>query len=289
MITTTLATHRGFNYAAQGNDYESFYDQFTLSKTLPGTGSFSSARLYTMLQEDTNGEVISAIPAALATGTSILLGLWASVDQDQFSKEINALIVAMAQYGPGGLSGSVVGISVGSEDLYRASALGAASNAGTGQNISVLLDYIGQVRSVLKGSVLKDVPVGHVDTLDAYENDSNGAILDAVDFIGLNIFPYFSKELENDISQAANSFWQAYDSMLYRANGKAVWITETGWATRDPSKVNGPSPGIENAANYWSQVACGLAARCIDFWWYILSDPADMPFFGVTDADAGHA
>lgn len=160
IITTTLATHRGFNYAAQGNDYESFYDQFTLSKTLPGTGFFSSARLYTMLQEDTNGEVISAIPAALATGTSILLGLWASVDQDQFSKEINALIVAMAQYGPGGLSGSVVGISVGSEDLYRASALGAASNAGTGQNISVLLDYIGQVRSVLKGSVLKDVPVG---------------------------------------------------------------------------------------------------------------------------------
>jgi glucan endo-1,3-beta-D-glucosidase len=77
--------------------------------------------------------------------------------------------------------------------------------------------------------------------------------------------------------------------MLYRANGKTVWITETGWATRDPSKVNGPSPGIENAANYWSQVACGLAARCIDFWWYILSDPADMPFFGVTDADTGHA
>jgi glucan endo-1,3-beta-D-glucosidase len=122
-----------------------------------------------------------------------------------------------------------------------------------------------------------------VDTLDAYTNHTNSRILEVLDFVGLNIFPYFSHDQVTNVSAAADSFWKAYESMLPLSLGKPIWITETGWPTEDPTKTSGLEPGIENAALYWTKVACELQARCINFWWYILADPAQTPFFGVTD------
>jgi glucan endo-1,3-beta-D-glucosidase len=160
IINAASASYRGFNYAAQGNDRESFYEQFSMSTSLPGTTSFSSARLYTMIQEGGNETVIQAIPAALATNTKLLLGLWTSVDENGFAKQLRALESAMTLYGPQGLSDLVIGISVGSEDLYRSSVLGVSSDSGVGQDISVLLGYIEKVRTLLQGSVLQHIPVG---------------------------------------------------------------------------------------------------------------------------------
>jgi exo-beta-1,3-glucanase (GH17 family) len=160
IVTAASASYQGFNYAAQGSDRESFHKQFSLATSLPGTASFSSARLYTMVQEGGNETVIQAIPAALATNTKLLLGLWTSVDEDGFAKQLRALESAMKLYGSQGLSDLVIGISVGSEDLYRSSELGASNNCGAGQDISVLFEYIQKVRTLLQGSVLQHVPVG---------------------------------------------------------------------------------------------------------------------------------
>jgi exo-beta-1,3-glucanase (GH17 family) len=160
IVNAASASYQGFNYAAQGNDRESFHQQFSLSTSLPGMASFSSARLYTMVQEGGNETVIQAIPAALATNTKLLLGLWTSVDEDGFAKQLSALESAMTLYGSQGLSDLVIGISVGSEDLYRSSVLGTSSDSGVGQDISVLLEYIQKVRALLQGSVLQHIPVG---------------------------------------------------------------------------------------------------------------------------------
>ena len=159
IANTALANYQGFNYAAQGNDYASFHNQFSLSRSLSENGTFSSARLYTMIQEGTDTSVIEAIPAAKATQTKLLLGLCASVDADSFSKELHALNSAMNTYGQD-LRDIVIGISVGSEDLYRSSVLGVSKDSGAGQDISVLLGYIQQVRDKLEHSVLHDIPVG---------------------------------------------------------------------------------------------------------------------------------
>ncbi|TIA29341.1 hypothetical protein D6C78_10274, partial [Aureobasidium pullulans] len=113
-----------------------------------------------MIQQGSDGTPISAIPAALATRTTLLLGLWASKDQNEFAKELGALKSAIDQYGSQGLSDIVVGISVGSEDLYRNSVLGVEAGSDPGQDVSVLLDYIQQARAVVKGSVLETVPIG---------------------------------------------------------------------------------------------------------------------------------
>ncbi|KAI4741574.1 hypothetical protein E4T44_15170, partial [Aureobasidium sp. EXF-8845] len=206
-----------------------------------------------MVQEGGPETVIQAIPAALATNTKLLLGLWTSVDEDGFAKQLRALESAMTLYGSQGLSDLVIGISVGSEDLYRSSVLGTSSDSGVGQDISVLLEYIQKVRALLQGSVLQHIPVGHVDTLDAYTNHTNSGILEALDFIGLNIFPYFAQDQAANISVAADSFWQACESMLPLSLGKPIWITETGWPTEDPTKTSGLEPSIENAALYWSK------------------------------------
>jgi glucan endo-1,3-beta-D-glucosidase len=103
----------------------------------------------------------------MSTGTTRLLGLWASAGQGPFSAEISALQTAIQMYGAG-FAKLVVGISVGSEDLYRNSPTGQAANAGIGADAATIASYISQLKTAIAGTVLSDVPVGHVDTWTAW-------------------------------------------------------------------------------------------------------------------------
>ena len=231
-----------------------------------------------MIQDGTANTVISAIPAAIATNTTLLLGLWASETQDVFDNELTALKNAISQYGSA-FADLVVGISVGSEDLYRETPAGIASNAGTGQSPQVLVDYIGQVRSAIAGTALSSAPVGHVDTWTGYVNSSNSAVVAAVDFIGLDEYPYYENTEANAISNANSLFFDKYNAVEGVANGKPIWITETGWPTSGPTE-NQAVPSVDNAETYWKSVACDLLSRNIPTWWYILQDSA-TPNFAV--------
>ncbi|GAB7349650.1 hypothetical protein MBLNU459_g0326t1 [Dothideomycetes sp. NU459] len=278
--STALAAVRGFNYGSSGQTQSSFESQFTVAQGLVGADDFSSARLYTMIQDATTNTVISAIPAAIATNTTLLLGLWASETQAAFDNELTALRDAISQYGSQ-IESLVVGISVGSEDLYRISPTGIKANEGTGQEPSVLVDYIGQVRSVLSGTALSAVPVGHVDTWNSYVNSSNAAVIDACDFIGVDAYPYYQTTYTNDISDGGSLFFSAYDQTVAAANGKPVWVTESGWPVSGPTE-NLAVASTANAETYWQDVACQLESRGINFWWYILVDSGASPSFGVT-------
>ena len=157
---------RGFNYGAlyannvarQQADFEA---DFRAAQNLPGVGGFTSARLFTMVQGYTDNTIISALPAAAATNTSLLLGLWGSAGQDAFNQELTALRNAISQYGEQ-LSSQIVGISVGSEDLYRISPTGIENESGPGAGPQQLVSYISQVRQVLQGTVWADKQIGHV-------------------------------------------------------------------------------------------------------------------------------
>lgn len=276
--SSVLAATRGFNYGSQGNTLETFEASFRTQQGLDTTSGWNSARLYTMIQDGTANTVISAIPAAIATNTTLLLGLWASETQDVFNNELTALKNAISQYGSA-FADLVVGISVGSEDLYRETPAGIASNAGTGQSPSVLVDYIGQVRSAIAGTVLSSAPVGHVDTWTGYTNSSNSAVAAAVDFIGLDEYPYYENTEANSVSNANSLFFEKYNAVQAVANGKPIWITETGWPTSG-STENQAVPSVDNAETYWKSVACELLSRNIPTWWYILQDSAS-PNFGV--------
>ncbi|KIX03409.1 uncharacterized protein Z518_06961 [Rhinocladiella mackenziei CBS 650.93] len=279
--STALAAVRGFNYGSQGQDYNGFAGQFKTAASLAGANDFTSARLYTMIQEGTTDTPIDAIQAAIDTKTTLLLGLWASVDQSAFDHEITALKSAIEQYGSD-FADLVVGISVGSEDLYRISPIGVAADSGVGQTPDVLVDYIGQVRDAIKGTSLSTKPVGHVDTWNVYVDDTNADVISACDFLGLDEYPYYQTTDENDIDNASFLFFQAYDKVAAVAGGIPIWITEAGWPVSGPTSHLAVA-STENAEIFWQDVACELQHRGIDFWWYILADAGASPSFGVSD------
>jgi glucan endo-1,3-beta-D-glucosidase len=181
-----------------------------------------------MLQAGASNQVISAIQAAIDTDTTLLLGLWASQNQDGFNAELGALQSAITQFGEE-FTSRVVGISVGSEDLYRISPTGILNESGIGQSPDTLVSYINQVRELIGGGPLANAPIGHVDTWTAWVNGSNSAVVNAVDWLGTDAYPYFQNTEANGIENGGSLFFAALDATRGAAGGKPVWVTETGW------------------------------------------------------------
>jgi len=287
------AVHQGFNYASLNpdtsprvqSDYES---DFATAKTLVGTSGFTSARLYTMIQAGTPNTPISAIPAAINQKTQLLLGLWASAGPDVVNNEIAALTSAISTYGTN-FTDLVIGLSVGSEDLYRDSVMGIQSKAGIGAGPDIIAKYIAQVKSAVSQTALKNVPVGHVDTWTAWVNGSNAEVIAACDWIGVDAYPYFQNTMPNNISDAGSLFFDALDRTTAVAGSKDVWVTETGWPVTGP-KQNLAVANTANAKSYWDQVACKILGK-VNTFWYTLDDASPTmtdPSFGVVSSESNN-
>lgn len=273
-LPTFAQVQKGFNYGSTNSDgscrgYQDFVNYFRTAKSLPNQSGFASARLYTMIQCGTTNTPISAIQAAIDTDTTLLLGLWASAGQGIINNEIAALQAAANQYGTS-FTNRVVGISVGSEDLYRSSPQGVANNAGIGTDAGTLTSYIGQVRSAIANTGLAGKPVGHVDTWTAWVLPQTAPVIGAVDWLGHNSFPYFESTLPNNIEGASGVFNNALGATEGVSGGKPVWVTETGWPVSGPT-MNLAVASVDNARSYWTQVACPLLGNR-NTWWYTLVD-----------------
>ncbi|KAJ5554904.1 hypothetical protein N7461_003374 [Penicillium sp. DV-2018c] len=280
---TAEAVSQGFNYGNKKGDgsiksQADFETEFATAKNLVGTdNAFTSARLYTMIQGGTTNGPIEAIPAAIKEKTTLLLGLWAS--GGGMDNEIAALKSAIETYGDD-FTNLVVGISVGSEDLYRNSEIGSKANAGVGLEPSELANHINQVRSAISGTSLSGAPIGHVDTWNSWTNSSNSAVIDAVDWLGFDGYPYFENTEPNSIDDAKALFHKGVAKTQSVAGGKEVWITETGWPVHGATE-NLAVANTANAKQYWDEVACPLLGKT-NTWWYILEDAGSNPSFGVT-------
>ncbi|PLN78693.1 glycoside hydrolase superfamily [Aspergillus taichungensis] len=284
-LVSAEAVHQGFNYGAAKVDgshkvQSDFEAEFRTAKNLVGTSGFTSARLYTMIQGGTANDPISAIPAAIAEETSLLLGLWAS--GGGMDNEIAALKKAIDQYGEA-FTKLVVGISVGSEDLYRNSVDGVKAHAGIGVNPDQLVADIQKVRSTIENTPLKTATIGHVDTWTAWVNGTNSAVIEACDWLGFDGYPYFQNTMANSIEDAKALFDEAVGKTQAAAGGKEVWITETGWPVSGKTE-NLAVANTENAKIYWDEVGCPLFGN-VNTWWYILEDAGASPSFGVVGSD----
>lgn len=285
-ITTAAAQYKGFNYGntlttGAPKSLADFTSEFNLAKNLVGASGFTSARLYTMIQGGTTNTPIAAIQAAIDTKTTLLLGLWASAGQASFDNEVAALKAAIAQYGTA-FTDLIVGISVGSEDLYRNSPTGIINKSGYGADPAVLVSYIEQVRSAIAGTPASGASIGHVDTWTAFVNGSNSAVVDAVDWLGFDGYPYFQNTQANGIANAKALFDESVAATKGAAKGKPVWITETGWPVSGPTE-NEAVASVENAKAYWDEVGCPLFGNT-NTWWYTLQDAVPdtpSPSFGI--------
>lgn len=290
LLSTANAAIKGFNYGAQFNNNQAktlvdFEYEFNAAKQLPGTDGWTSARIYTMIQHGTQNTIIEAIQAAINTKTTLLLGMWASAGQQVFDNEIAALKAAVQQYGTA-FTDLVVGISVGSEDLYRVTPTGISNNAGPGAQPSELVRYIQQTRDAIRGTSLEGKPIGHVDTWTVYVNATNNPVIEALDFIGMDAYPYFQTTMANSIGSASQLFFDAYYATVGAAQGKPVWVTETGWPVTGQT-LNQAEPSADNARIFWEDVTCQLVKDNVNLYYYILQDVQygnPVPSFGIKPA-----
>ncbi|KAI1550867.1 Exo-beta-13-glucanase [Pyrenophora tritici-repentis] len=153
----------GFNSGStddKGNakTQDDFEKEFRTAKGLQGApGNFTTIRLYTNIQQGSDNEPIAAFPAAIATNTKLLLGIWAS-GTNNIDGELKALSAAVKQYGTK-LTDLIVGCSVGSEDLYRNSVDGVKAKAGVGNSAELIVKFIKDTRQALANTPLKDVKI----------------------------------------------------------------------------------------------------------------------------------
>jgi glucan endo-1,3-beta-D-glucosidase len=286
------AAFKGFNYgssfgngaAKQQSDFEA---AFNAASSLTGAPGYTSARLFTTIQGGTANTPISAIPAALNTDTTLLLGLWCSAGDEVFNNELAALTNAINQYGQAFVD-KIAAISVGSEDLYRISATGIANGENPGATPDVIAGYIGKVRAALSSTIASKILIGHVDTWTAWVDGANKAVVDAVDFVGMDAYPYFQSTFPNSIDNAQSLFWDAYQATDDGTGNKPVWITETGWPVGGES-FGQAITGIENAQRYWKEVQCQAVASNINTFWYTLNDGASSPSFSVLGGQEGQS
>jgi len=235
-----------------------------------------------LIQAGTTNTPTEAIQAAINTKTTLLLGLWGSGGQSGINNELAALSSALSQYGSA-FTDLIVGISVGSEDLYRISPTGIENKSGVGAGPDVISSYISQVRSAIANTGASSKPVGHVDTWTAWVNSSNDAVISASDFIGMDAYPYFQTTMTNAISDGYSLFFNAYDATVSVAGGKPVWVTETGWPVSGATE-NLAVPSVQNAKTYWDAVGCGRLFGHVNTWWYTLQDAfptTPNPSFGI--------
>ncbi|KAF5724222.1 glucan 1 3-beta-glucosidase [Fusarium mundagurra] len=262
------------------SDFQAEFETAQNLKTAPG--DFSAVRLYTNIQAYSEDDPIEAFEAAIDTKTEILLGVWTS-GTDNIDKEISALKKAVDKYGSK-LTDLVIGVSVGSEDLYRNSVTGVKNKGGVGVQPDVLVDFINDFKKAFKGTPIGKIPVGHVDTWDVWGNVTNKAVLDAIDFIGVDEYPYYENDKGNSIDNAAKLFNKAYEATIAASNGKPVWVTETGWPYKGPD-WDEAVPSVKNAQKYWRDVGCKYLFNKTPTFWYTLRDsnPDNKMKFAITD------
>ncbi|KAI9644039.1 hypothetical protein NHQ30_007391 [Ciborinia camelliae] len=275
-LTGANAYWKGFNSQAtlangackSQADWE---NDFRLIQSFPG--NFDSLRVYASSDCNT---IANVVPAAIATGGKVLVGVWAE-DANHYNAEKQALLAATRTYGFDWL----VAVSVGSEDLYRGDT-----------TASTLAQQIYDVRGMLStvpGYTTTGVQVGHVDTWTMWTNGANVDVIKACDFIGLDGYPYFQNTEENDIGVGYDLFWQSVNAVRTTVqnaqSGAWVWVTETGWPTSGATE-NKAVASVANAQTYWKQVACEAFKEGHTFW-YALQDFGASPSFGVVDSN-GH-
>lgn len=288
LVASASATYLGFNSGSTHGDgsvkvKSDFEQEFTNAQNMNGApGTFNAIRLYTNIQGGSTSDPIQAFDAAVATNTSILLGIWAS-GTTSIANELTALQAGLDNLGDD-FTNLVIGISIGSEDLYRNSATGVENDAGIGADPDTIVGFITDYKNKFKGTALENVPIGHVDTWDAFTNSSNKALIDAVDWLGVDEYPYYQTGDGNTIENAASLFKTAYEAVVGVAGSKDVWVTETGWPYEGKTWDEAVA-SVANAKTYWDDVGCGMLFNQVNTFWYnfVEDNGSNEMHFAITD------
>ncbi|KAI5850600.1 glycoside hydrolase superfamily [Tricharina praecox] len=202
------------------------------------TGS-SVVRIYTTSQCEA---FKTLMPALKETGSTAVVGLWAT-PPDHFLKEIAALTGDLKEY-----ADQVVGITVGSEHLYRKEL--------TGQELA---DLIKKVQGEVKTLGL-DTPVGFADSWNLMADGSANPAIKQSDIILANAFSYWQgSKITNSTQMLFDDIMQALQHVqdVKGTIDIPFWVGETNWPTGGKN-FEDAVPNKDNAETYWYSAVCGM-------------------------------
>jgi exo-beta-1,3-glucanase (GH17 family) len=191
---------------------------------------------------------------AKENGLTVMLGVWVDRTARKNDVELGRLVEVLGEFGG---SGVITDILVGNEALF---AQGASEKE--------LLRVIKGAKSAVAAAGAK-IPVGTAEIYSKWTglaNEDAGAgepltdVAEAVDFIGLNVHPYFGGvdpvrggggQFVRDEQAALEAFWRE------KGVGKRVYITETGYPTSGPGRRTGmglATPSVAGLTAFIQQV-----------------------------------
>lgn len=138
-------------------------------------------------------------------------------------------------------------ILVGSEVLLRGDLTGTK-----------LIEYINRV----KAEVPSGIPIGYSDVYGIFWDHPN--VVDAVDIIFANFFPYWEGVAVNKGIMSLNS---NYDHTVKIAKGRQVVVSETGWPSCG-NKIGAADPSPENAAYYFKNAVSWATAKEVTMFYF---------------------
>ncbi|KAH7408604.1 hypothetical protein DE146DRAFT_752730 [Phaeosphaeria sp. MPI-PUGE-AT-0046c] len=257
LLTPAVSTvYTGFNYGAfwgvpsNVKKAADFRDNFDLARNLNTGTPFNSARLFTCKMQGTIDTPTEAFDAA----------------------ELSALAKGFKKHGKN-LSDLVIGLSVGSEDVYRFE----DSPDEVGVSAKEISAAIGSVKEALKGpqfaGYMQGKPVGHVDT-------AKHVVIEGASFYGMTAYPYWNKE---PIEKAKDSFFGSLDNVKRRAGNTPIYIAEMGWPYEGP-QLGEAVASQERLQDFWTNVGCEVIGKYNMFWFELIKDSeAGQPDWGILD------
>jgi exo-beta-1,3-glucanase (GH17 family) len=175
----------------------------------------------------------------------IAMGAWLDSDNSTNQIEMENLIEAAKD-------GYVDIAIIGSEVLLR--------NA---LNESKLIEYINQFKNEVPW-----IPVTYGDVYSELISHPN--VIDACSIIFANYYPYWEGI---HIEDALANLHGQHEKMMEAANGKEVWVSETGWPS-DGATINEAVPSLENACSYFLNFASWAQAEKVNYLYFEAFDEA---------------
>ncbi len=172
-------------------------------------------------------------------GLKTMVGAWLGKEADMNTKEVNGLI-QLAQ------EGFVDIAAVGNEVLYR-----------NDLSQEQLIAHIKEVKAAVP-----HLQVGYVDAY--YEFSACPAVTEACDVILANCYPFWES---CHIDYSFLYMKQMYQQALAAANGKKVFITETGWPSQGKS-LDSADPSYENFLKYFINTQKWSKEEGIDIFYF---------------------
>jgi len=217
------------------------------------------------------GDINQLLPALKGTDFKVLLGVWPSGEiqytkESKFEAEKEALKKGLPKHG----LENVMGITVGSEHMYRKEL--------KGEKLSAAIAEVRKIVRAIPGG--EKIPVGTADSWNKWvEGDAEPAITGS-DIILTNAFSYWQGQ------KMANSTQSFYDDSMQALNRVQsvkkdtefeFWVGETGWPSKGKAFEDGSPGSIENQATYWKQGICSMLAWGINVFVFEAFDEAWKP------------